>query len=456
MAKEKTIWHCDECGHKQFKWTGSCSLCQKWNTFSEKIEIDTTVRFAVSTEKMEMPVSITEVKQNSVQRISSNMAEVDRVLGGGIVQGSLTLIGGDPGIGKSTLMLQLAQNLAAQELKVLYICGEESKEQTALRARRIRATHKNIFLLHETVFANIHHHIKQLGPDILIVDSIQIIYKADLNSTPGSVTQVRELSQEFMRIAKGLKIATFLIGHVTKSGEIAGPKVLEHIVDTVLDFEGDKQHGYRMLRAIKSRFGPTDDLAVFQMNEEGLKELLQPSEILLQERRSGISGSVIVPTLEGSRSLLIEVQALVSPSAYATSTRRSTGVEGGRLSLLLAVLEKRVGFQLHNADVFVSLAGGMKISEPALDLGIVLSVASSFANRAIDPGTVVMGEVGLAGEVRRVPRIENRLKEALQMGFSRALIPSKNLKEVPEPLKQQIKIIPIDLVEIAIHAMNLS
>ncbi len=454
MAKQKVLWSCVECGHSQAKWTGSCTICQKWNTFKEEIEVeDKGKRFESLKTETAKPMRVKEVTINEFRRISTKMPEFDRILGGGIVSGSLTLIGGDPGIGKSTLMLQLAQNLAQQGLTVLYVCGEESVEQTSLRANRLGAADENLYLLSDTLFSNIKAQVDKLKPDVMIVDSIQILYKSELPSSPGSVSQVRELAMEFMHIAKGMGIATFLIGHVTKSGEIAGPRVLEHIVDTVLDFEGDKQHGYRLLRSVKNRFGPTDDIALYQMGGQGLTEVSNPSVIFLEERQREIPGSVIIPTVEGSRALLIEVQALVAASAFSTSTRKSTGLDQNRLSLLLAVLEKKMGYQLHNCDVFVSVAGGMKITEPAIDLGIIVAIGSSFCNRPIDPETVVLGEVGLGGEVRGVPRIENRIREAIHMGFRRCLIPKRNLKGLPPDLSQKISLVGIDVVEEAIREL---
>jgi DNA repair protein RadA/Sms len=337
MAKTKVIWSCKECGHKQSKWSGSCSVCQEWNSFVEEEEFsEKSNRFEAQAVLPAKPMRIEEIKIDGFRRISTQMPELDRLLGGGIVSGSLTLIGGEPGIGKSTLMLQISQKLAEQGLTVLYICGEESVEQTSLRARRLGVTSKQLFLLSETQFSHIKRHLDQLKPDILIVDSIQIVYKADLPSAPGSVAQVREMATEFMHVAKGSGISTFLIGHITKSGEIAGPRVLEHIVDTVLDFEGDRQHGYRLLRALKNRFGPTDDIALFQMDGNGLKEIDNPSLAFLQERVKQMTGSVIVSTIEGTRPILIEIQALVAPSNFSTSTRRSTGLDQMCLSPSLA------------------------------------------------------------------------------------------------------------------------
>jgi DNA repair protein RadA/Sms len=454
MVKEKVIWTCQECGTKQAKWTGSCSACNQWNTFVEEVDItEKRKRFEATSTTVSKPMRIKEVTTDECDRIKTKMSEFDRLLGGGLVVGSLTLVAGDPGIGKSTLMLQISQSLASQGLTVLYVCGEESVQQTTLRARRLKTVSENLLLFSETNFSHIKMQIDQLKPDILIVDSIQIVYKNELTSAPGSVSQVRELAGEFMHMAKGMGISTFLIGHVTKSGEIAGPRVLEHIVDTVLDFEGDRQHGYRILRAVKNRFGPTDDIALFQMGAEGLKEVENPSEAFLEERVREMPGSVIIPTIEGTRSILIEIQALAAASSFATSTRKSTGLDQNRLTLLLAVLEKRMGYTLHHTDVFVSVAGGMKITEPAIDLGILLAIASSFCNKPIDSDTVVMGEVGLGGEVRSIPRIEARIKEAINMGFKQCILPKRNLKGLCATYAQKIKLIGIDLVEEAIRAL---
>lgn len=445
MAKMRRIWSCSDCGHVQIKWTGCCAICQKWNTFVEEVA-EKEKRFEAVSDQVARPMRIVDVEELSLPRLSTRIVEFDRLLGGGIVPGSLTLIGGDPGIGKSTLMLQIARQLADQGLLVLYICGEESVEQTSLRARRLGVQSESLYLLAETLFSHIKLQIDQLKPDVLIVDSIQILYKAEIPSSPGSVTQVRELATEFMHLSKGLGISTFLIGHVTKSGEIAGPRVLEHIVDAVLDFEGDRQHGYRMLRAVKNRFGPTDEIALFQMNQDGLSEVRDPSHIFLAERLIGMPGSAIVPTLEGSRSLLIEVQALVAQSAFPTSSRRSAGLDPNRLTLLLAVLEKRMRYQIQHCDVFVSVAGGLKINEPALDLGILMAIASSFSNRALGEKTAIIGEVGLGGEVRSVPRIEARIKEVIHMGFEECILPKRNVRGL-EGLGEKIRLVGVDAVD---------
>lgn len=449
MSKVKTVWICQECGTRQSKWTGSCSACQQWNTFIEEV-IEAPRHIDIAPAKVSQPLRLDQVKESDSKRYLSGFSQVDRLIGGGWVVGSLSLLAGDPGVGKSTLMLHLADYLAKQNLTVLYICGEESVEQTALRARRLQVSGEQLFFFSETNFEQIQTHIDKLRPQILIVDSIQILYKSDIASSPGSVTQVRELATSFMHLAKKLGISTFLIGHVTKSGEIAGPRVLEHIVDTVLEFEGDRQQGYRILRAVKNRFGPTDDIVLFQMHEGGLKEVENPSQAFLAERLKESPGSVVVPALEGSRPLLIEIQALTTASAFATSTRRSAGLDQNRLTLLLAVLEKRMGYTLHRSDVFVSVAGGLKIVEPGIDLAVLLAIASSFCNRSIPSDTIVMGEVGLGGEVRSIPRIEQRLKEARNMGFQEAVLPARNLKGLPP---QEMKLHGVEKVEDAIRKL---
>lgn len=454
MSKTKSVWYCSQCGHKQVKWAGQCSQCQQWNTFHEETEFSPSLlRFQAQTIERSRPVKLKEVSQTTTPRILTKIGEIDRLLGGGVVPGSLSLIGGDPGIGKSTLMLQLSHALASQGLVVLYVCGEESVEQTSMRARRLGIDSDNLYLLSETCYTHIKNEVDKINPDVLIVDSIQIVYKSEIASAPGSVSQVRETTTEFMHLAKGQKIATFLIGHVTKSGEIAGPRVLEHLVDTVLYFEGDKQHNYRMIRVVKNRFGPTDEMGVFQMSGGGLVEVPNPSQIFLEERKKDVIGSVIVPTIEGSRPILVEIQALITETAFATPSRRCAGLDQNRMALLLAVLEKRVGYPLHRCDVFISIAGGLRISEPAIDLGIALAVASSFRNRILDPETTIVGEVGLGGEVRSVPRLESRLKEAIHMGFRRCLVPAYNIKSIPAAMKKSLEIEPIEMVEQAIEIL---
>ena len=454
MAKQRNVWYCAECGNKEVKWLGQCPACTKWNTLQEEIEVSALPkRFNAQSAAPSRPFKLKDVCLQETPRVLTHIGEFDRFIGGGLVPGSLTLVGGDPGIGKSTLMLQLSHAFAKQGLIVLYVCGEESIEQTSLRAQRLGIQTDNLLLLNETNFIYIKAQIDQIKPDVLVIDSIQIVYKPEITSAPGSVSQIRETTTEFMHIAKGQGIITFLIGHVTKSGEIAGPRVLEHLVDTVLYFEGDKQLYFRMIRVVKNRFGPTDEIAVFQMRAEGLVEAPNPSEIFLEERRKELVGSVIIPTIEGTRPILIEVQALVTDTFFPSPSRRCTGLDQNRLALLLAVLEKRMGYQLHKCDVFVSIAGGLRIVEPAIDLGVLLAAASSMRNRRIDPNTVVVGEVGLGGEIRSVPRLESRLKEACMMGFTQCIVPERNIKGIPDELKKKIRLIGVEMVEEAIDVM---
>jgi len=454
VTKQKSVWYCSECGHKAQKWLGQCPQCSQWSTLQEELEIsEKSKRFEAQNIEGTKPVRLKEICLKEVTRLETKVSEFDRLMGGGVVPGSFTLIGGDPGIGKSTLMLQLSNVLAIQGLLVLYICGEESVEQTSMRAKRLDIETDNLLLLSETNFSLILKQVELLNPDVLIVDSIQIVYKSELSSAPGSVSQVRETAMEFMHLAKGRRITTFIIGHVTKSGELAGPRILEHLVDTVLYFEGDKQHNYRMIRVVKNRFGPTDEIGVFSMQQGGLAEVPNPSQIFLEERTKKNIGSVIIPTLEGSRTLLVEVQALVTETAFTTPSRRSTGIDQNRLALLLAVLEKRMKYQLFRCDVFVSIAGGLRVIEPGVDLGILLAVASSLKNRYIDPEVVIIGEVGLGGEVRSVSRMESRIKESVQMGFSRCIVPKRNIRSVSLELREKIEIVGVEFVEEAVHAL---
>lgn len=454
-TKLKRIWCCIECGHKQIKWTGQCGQCTQWNSLNEEIDIPiNSSRFeSQAAPSSNKPIRIKEVVIGNTPRLASGIKEFDRLVGGGIVPGSLMLLGGDPGIGKSTLILQLAHTLAQRGLIVLYVCGEESVEQTTLRANRLNIESDNLYLLSETDFSAIKAQVDLIKPDFLVIDSIQIVYKSEIPSAPGSVVQVRETATEFMHLAKGRGIATVLIGHVTKSGEIAGPRILEHLVDTVLYFEGDKQQHYRMIRVVKNRFGPTDEIAVFQMQALGLQEVSNPSQLFLEERCRDMIGSVIIPTIEGTRSILIEAQALVTDTVFSTPSRRCTGLDQNRLALLLAVLEKRMGYQLHRCDVFVSLAGGVKVIEPGIDLGVLAAVLSSMRNRMIDPKTTIVGEVGLGGEIRSVHRVESRIKEAIHMGFSSCIIPKRNLTGISDELRSKIEIIGVELVEEAMERL---
>lgn len=453
MAKEQRVWYCNDCGHKQLKWAGQCPTCSAWNSMHEEVEFKLARRFDSQTKEPQKAIKLKEVAHVETPRICTGINEFDRLIGGGVVPGSLSLVGGDPGIGKSTLMLQLAYALAKQGLVILYVCGEESVHQTSLRARRLGIDTENLLLLSEASFPAIKAQVDHTKPDVLIVDSIQIIYKPEISSAPGTISQVRENTSEFMHLAKGSNIATFLIGHVTKSGEIAGPKILEHLVDTVLYFEGDKQQNYRMVRVVKNRFGPTDEIAVFKMEEKGLIEVPNPSEIFLEERKKEVVGSVIVPTLEGSRPILVEVQALVTGTGFSTPSRRCAGMDSNRLALLLAVLEKRLGYPMHKCDVFVSIAGGMRIIEPAIDLAVIIAVASSFRNIVLDPESIVVGEVGLGGEVRSVPRLDSRVKEAIHMGFRRCLVPKYSIKGISKELRSQIELVPLEFVEQAMEVL---
>lgn len=446
---DKMSWVCKECGHTQAKWTGSCSMCKEWNTFHEEKLIDESSgkqNFLIQAKARAKPVLISEVKGSDQTRFKTGFDEIDRLAGGGMVKGSLNLIGGEPGIGKSTLLLQLSKKLADQGLTVLYVCGEESVEQTSLRAKRLGIDSPRLYLLSETLFTPIVEHIKEIKPDVLIVDSIQIVYKSEIPSLPGSVTQVREIAFECMRLSKGWHITTFLVGHVTKSGELAGPRVLEHMVDTVFEFEGDKKQGYRLLRSVKNRFGSTDDLALLSMTEGGLVEVPNASSAFLQERQQNAIGSAIVATLRGSRATLIEIQALVAKSSFATATRRCSGIDPKRLSLLLAVLEKRMGYPFFNLDVFVSSVGGMKINEPAADFAILLAIASSFVNKPLQSNCLFLGEVGLGGEIRSAHRIESRLKEAVNMGFTKCLLSKKQLNNLPKTWSDKIELIGVSNV----------
>jgi DNA repair protein RadA/Sms len=453
MTKESTVWECLSCGFIQKKWSGSCINCSSWNSFHEKKQVMEKNKKFTAKKTVSSCIKLKDVQISSFEKIKTNFSEFDRLMGDGITKGSLVLVGGSPGIGKSTLLMQFSNILALQNLKILYVSAEESLEQTTIRAKRLGINNENIYLLSETDFSSIKHHIDQLKPDILIIDSIQIIYKSEIGASPGSIVQVRYLATEFMHIAKGYAITTFLVGHITKTGDLAGPKALEHIVDVVLDFEGEKQNGFRLLRSVKNRFGPTDDIAIFQMSETGLKEILNPSSIFLGSRSKNLPGIIIASTIEGIRAILIEIQALVASSGFSMPTRKCAGLDQNRLALLLAVLEKKMRFNLKDLDVFVSIAGGIKIKEPAIDLAVLLAIASSFSNRKLDAKTIAIGEVGLSGEIRAVTRIESRIKEAVNMGFISVIIPKQNLKEISNGIREKIKIISVDLVEEAIQQL---
>ncbi|MGB4548311.1 MAG: DNA repair protein RadA, partial [Syntrophales bacterium] len=429
MKKVKTSFFCQNCGHQSLKWAGKCPSCGQWNTFVEEEIRETGPGSRTELSFNEKPLPIDTIASDERERVKSGIDEVDRVLGGGIVRGSAVLVGGDPGIGKSTLLLQVMQHLAARGLKVLYVSGEESARQIKMRGERIGATSGNILILVEVDLENIIKYIRETKPAAVVVDSVQTVYSSLLSSAPGSVGQVREASERLILFAKKSGIPVFLIGHVTKDGSIAGPKVLEHMVDTVLYFEGDSGHSYRMIRGMKNRFGPTNEVGVFEMRDRGLVEVMNPSEYFLAERPEGSSGSVVVPSMEGTRPILVEIQSLVSPTNFGMPRRTAIGVDANRVSLLVAVLEKVCGLRLGSHDVFLNVAGGVRVTEPAVDLGIVSAMASSFLDRVIHPGTVVFGEVGLTGEVRGIHQMELRIREAERMGFSRCIHPKTQPRE---------------------------
>ena len=437
MAKgKKSIFFCQNCGHEESKWLGQCPACGEWNTFvEERIDSGFTkgtaaasraVRDSVREAKV-MP--LTEVTANDDERCETGIRELDRVLGGGIVPGSLVLVGGDPGIGKSTLLLQVCQRMARMK-KILYISGEESQAQIKLRANRMGKFTPNLLLLCETNLETIRGVIEKERPELVIIDSIQTMYSEDVSSAPGSVSQVRESTNIFMQLAKGLCIPIFIVGHVTKEGTVAGPRVLEHMVDTVLYFEGDRHASYRILRAVKNRFGSTNEIGVFEMRQDGLAEVENPSEYMLSGKPENASGSVVACSMEGTRPILIEIQALVCRSNFGMPRRTAAGTDYNRVNLLMAVLEKRLGLSLGNCDAYVNIAGGIRMNEPAIDLGIVMAIMSSYRNRPIDEKTIVFGEVGLSGEVRAVSMPEQRVNEAKKLGFETCILPEVSLKMV--------------------------
>jgi len=426
--QQKTAFFCQNCGYESPKWVGKCPGCGEWNRFVEEPTKATDSHVPPEFQLNEKPRPIDAVEADEKARLKTGMEEMDRVLGGGIVAGSAILVGGDPGIGKSTLLLQVMHRLASQGLKVLYISGEESASQIKLRADRIGAASKSLYVLVEVALENILKYIKEVGPAVVVIDSIQTVYSSMLTSAPGSVGQVREASERLIILSKKTGIPVFLVGHVTKDGSIAGPKVLEHMVDTVLYFEGDMGHSYRIIRGIKNRFGPTNEIGVFEMRDRGLVEVSNPSEYFLTERPEGVAGSVVVAAIEGTRPILVEVQALVVGTSFGMPRRTAIGVDVNRVSLLVAVMDKVGGLHLGNHDIFVNVAGGVRLSEPAVDLGITAAIASSFLDRPIDPKTVVFGEVGLTGEVRGINQTEVRVREAERMGFHRCILPKTQLR----------------------------
>lgn len=450
MAKKKTKFCCQSCGYESPKWLGRCPGCGEWNTFVEEIEVVSKSRgvFQHSEAKSQKAVPIVSIETQEEQRVETSMVELNRVLGGGIVPGSLVLIGGDPGIGKSTLLMQLSADLSNRGHRVLYVSGEESLKQTRLRASRLGVQSKELFIYAETDLELIRHSIEEVKPQFIIVDSIQTVHHPEVTSAPGSVSQVRECTSELMRIAKTKGIATFLVGHVTKEGQIAGPRILEHMVDTVLYFEGERHHTYRILRSHKNRFGSTNEIAIFEMIHSGLKEVLNPSELFLEERSQGAAGSTVVASMEGTRPILVEIQSLVTPTSFNYPKRMATGVDQNRVQLLMAVLEKRMGMLLQAQDAYVKVAGGVKLDEPAIDLAILTSIVSSYKNEPVNVTDVFIGEVGLTGEVRRVSRIEQRVYEAARLGFKRIFIPASNVGGWEYP--KEIEVIGVQTINEAL------
>ena len=427
---------------------GQCPGCGKWNTLIEEIYTPKSSTKEAKIFSANTAVTLGEVTIEEEKRFSTGMGELDRVLGGGVVPGSLILIGGDPGIGKSTILLQISSQLAKENLKVLYVSGEESTKQIKLRAGRLKVYDQGLYILSETNMILVEKVIEDMKPDILMVDSIQTMYHPDVTSAPGSVSQVREITARLMPIAKEKGIATFLVGHVTKQGAIAGPRVLEHMVDTVLYFEGERHQTYRVLRAVKNRFGSTNEIGMFEMRDQGLEEVKNPSELLLSGRPIDSPGTIVIPCIEGTRPVLIELQALVSYTNFGMPRRMATGIDYNRVVLLMAIMEKRLGMQLQNQDAYVNIIGGLKIDEPAVDLGAVLAISSSFKNIAIDPTMVALGEVGLTGEIRSVQFIEKRIMEAQKMGFKKCIIPKSNLKGLKV---EEIEIIGVSTLYEALH-----
>jgi len=432
MVKAKTHFVCQSCGYQAPKWLGKCPGCQAWNTFIEERIVEEKVpeRDILGLESEAIPMPITGMVPEERGRLRTGIKEFDRVLGGGIVYGSVVLIGGDPGIGKSTLLLQAMNGLASKGEKVLYISGEESLQQTKIRADRLGISSEGLFVVSESSLEKILQDIQTLRPSAVVVDSIQTIYCSDLPSTPGTITQVRESSSRLIYLAKHLSLPVFLIGHVTKEGFIAGPKVLEHMVDTVLYVEGETHYSFRILRAIKNRFGSTNEIGVFEMKDSGMLEVVSPSELFLSERTQATSGSAVIASMEGSRPILVEIQALVIPTHYGVPRRTAQGVDVNRVSLLVAVMEKRLGIHLLNQDIFLNLTGGIRVEEPGADLGVIASITSSVKNQPIALDWVIFGEVGLSGEVRGINRSEVRVKEAVRLGFQHVLLPRQNREKM--------------------------
>ena len=446
MAKTKTTFFCQNCGYQSTKWLGKCPACGEWNTFVEEVisKKDDQKHGVKKGEKKSKPMLISQISAEKEDRIDTGSGELNRVLGGGLVSGSVVLIGGEPGIGKSTLLLQTALNMKG--LRILYVTGEESQQQIKMRADRIGVQNDNCFILNETFTTDIFKQIDAVEPDLLIIDSIQTLYTDTLESSPGSISQIRETTGELMRFAKTTQVPVLLIGHITKEGNLAGPKVLEHMVDTVLQFEGDRHYGFRILRSMKNRFGSTSELGIFEMHTGGLREVNNPSEVLLSQRDEPASGVAIAAMIEGQRPMLIETQALVTSAAYGTPQRSSTGFDLRRLNMLLAVLEKRSGFKLGSKDVFLNIAGGIRVGDPAIDLAVVAAILSSLEDIAMENNICFAAEVGLSGEIRAVTHVENRIMEANKLGFEKIIVSKFNLKGI-DTKRYRIKVAGINKIE---------
>lgn len=448
MANDKTLFFCTECGNESRKWMGKCPACGSWNTLVEQPARDKKISGKKGAD-FQKPHKLQDIKKEDALRQKTFIEEFDRALGGGVVEASLVLIGGDPGIGKSTLLLQAVEKLAHKDKKALYVSGEESAKQVAMRAERIGINNENILVLCETDIDAVIQSIKETKPSVVVIDSIQTMYQSDMSSAPGSVAQVRECASILMRLAKSEGYPVFLVGHVTKTGAIAGPMVLEHMVDAVLYFEGDANHAYRMLRTQKNRFGSTNEIGMFEMLETGMKEVKNPSMMLLETRRRDTVGSCVAISMEGTRPMLVEIQALLSKTAFAAPRRQASGVDYNKMVLLLAVLEKKIGMQIYDQDVYVNVAGGLKIAEPAIDLALVLAVASGLKNKPLKMDVAAFGEIGLTGEVRPVNRADLRIKEAIRCGFKNIVLPKRNAKDIRA--QKDINIVGVDTLSEALN-----
>ncbi|MCR5148615.1 MAG: DNA repair protein RadA [Eubacterium sp.] len=456
MVKEKTVFFCSECGFEASKWMGQCPGCKKWNTFVEEKTVAKktgTVSSGIQYKERPRPTAINKVEITEEVRIKTGISELDRVLGGGIVKGSLILVGGDPGIGKSTLLLQMCRNLSDNGTAVLYVSGEESLTQIKMRGERLGAKSDKLLLQSDNDLDNIAASLENTGAEVLIIDSIQTMAAAEVDNAPGTVTQVREVTSRLLQMSKRMNTAIFIIGHVTKEGMVAGPRTLEHMVDSVLYFEGDGNAGFRLLRAVKNRFGSTNEIGVFNMTDKGLEEVNNPSKMFLNGRPLNAPGSVVVCSIEGTRAIMLEIQALVCNSNFNMARRTAVGVDYNRVNLLMAVLEKRAGMDLAGSDCYVNIAGGLKLSDPSADLGIALAIASSLRNRALDEGCCIIGELGLAGEVRGIRNIMQRISEAEKMGFSSCIIPASNYDK-DKMMNLNIKIYPVSTVNEALSLIR--